>query len=118
MSYKAITKALGIPSSTQVKQWVRKFNSGEGFMDKRGKSRSGDHPFIGRPQIFYCGRKKIILKRRIPKKAQSESASRGKIWKVNRFLIINELRKKYPLTWLVEIARVSRSDYYKWLSTN
>ncbi|MED2006420.1 hypothetical protein P4V86_24175, partial [Brevibacillus laterosporus] len=24
MSYKAITKALGIPSSTQVKQWVRK----------------------------------------------------------------------------------------------
>ncbi|WP_428978376.1 IS3 family transposase [Brevibacillus halotolerans] len=28
------------------------------------------------------------------------------IWKVNRFLIINELRKKYPLTWLVEIGRV------------
>ncbi|MED2006343.1 hypothetical protein P4V86_23790, partial [Brevibacillus laterosporus] len=24
MSYKAITKALGIPSSTQIKQWVRK----------------------------------------------------------------------------------------------
>ncbi|CCF14383.1 transposase family protein [Brevibacillus laterosporus GI-9] len=53
MSYKAITKALGIPSSTQVRQWVRKFNSGEGFMDKRGKSRSGNHPFIGRPRTKF-----------------------------------------------------------------
>lgn len=32
-------------------------------------------------------------------------------------MIINELRKKYPLTWLVEIAQVSRSGFYKWLST-
>ncbi|WP_373926023.1 IS3 family transposase [Brevibacillus laterosporus] len=120
MSYKAITKALGIPSSTQVKQWVRKFNSGEGVMDKRGKSRSGDHPFIGRPRTKFATveEERDYLKAQVeyPKKAQSESASGGKVWKVNRFLIINELRKKYPLTWLVEIARVSRSGYYKWLN--
>ncbi|MGG3203494.1 hypothetical protein ABES16_06055, partial [Brevibacillus brevis] len=30
MGYKAIAKELGIPSKTQVLQWVRKKNKGEG----------------------------------------------------------------------------------------
>lgn len=32
-------------------------------------------------------------------------------------MIMHEMRKKYPLTWLVEIAQVSRSGFYKWLGT-
>ncbi|MCR8966122.1 hypothetical protein O0550_23545 [Brevibacillus halotolerans] len=69
MSYKAITKALGIPSSTQVKQWARKFNSGEGIMDKRGKSRSDDHPFIGRPRTKFA----TVEEERDYLKAQAEN---------------------------------------------
>lgn len=37
--------------------------------------------------------------------------------KSRRFKIINELRGSYPITWLIEIAQVSRSGYYKWLKT-
>jgi len=32
-----------------------------------------------------------------------------------RFKIIDELRIKYSLRWLLHLARVSRSGYYKWL---
>ncbi|WP_205590253.1 IS3 family transposase [Brevibacillus laterosporus] len=75
-------------------------------MDKRGKSRSGDHPFIGRPQIFYCGKERNYLKAQVEYLKKRNPNLHLAIWKVNRFLIINELRKKYPLTWLVEIARM------------
>lgn len=34
--------------------------------------------------------------------------------KAKRFEIINKLRKKYPLKWLLTIAEVSRAGYYKW----
>ncbi|MGR5965951.1 IS3 family transposase [Bacillus cereus] len=37
--------------------------------------------------------------------------------KVKRFEIIHELHKNYPITWLVTIAGVSRSGYYKWRDT-
>jgi len=53
MSYQAIAKELGIPSNTQVKQWVRKKNSGEGLGDQRGKNQSDDSPFIGRPRTKF-----------------------------------------------------------------
>ncbi|PSJ67888.1 helix-turn-helix domain-containing protein, partial [Brevibacillus brevis] len=50
MGSKAIAKELGIPSKTQVLQWVRKKNKGEGFVDQRGKNGSSDTPFVGRPR--------------------------------------------------------------------
>lgn len=31
-----------------------------------------------------------------------------------RFEVVHELKSFYPLTWLVSIAKVSRSGYYKW----
>lgn len=37
MSYGAIAKALGMPSSTQIKGWVKKHRNGESFTDQRGK---------------------------------------------------------------------------------
>ncbi|MBH0328717.1 transposase [Brevibacillus brevis] len=54
MGYKAIAKELGIPSKTQVLQWVRKKNSGEGFVDQRGKNCSSDTPFVGRPRTKFA----------------------------------------------------------------
>jgi transposase len=54
MSYEAIARELGIPSSTQVKQWVKKINMGEDLGDKRGKARSYDHPFRGRPRTKFA----------------------------------------------------------------
>ncbi len=36
------------------------------------------------------------------------------ILKAERFLIIEELRKKHPLAWLLQIGEVSRAGYYKW----
>lgn len=54
MGYKAIAKELGIPSKTQVQQWVRKQNSGEGFEDRRGKNCSDDSPFISRPRTKFA----------------------------------------------------------------
>ncbi|WP_422664987.1 IS3 family transposase [Aneurinibacillus uraniidurans] len=37
MSYQAVADQLGIKSSTQVKQWVKKHRNDETFEDKRGK---------------------------------------------------------------------------------
>ncbi len=53
MSYEEIAKKLGIPSSTQVKQWVRKNNNGQSLGDQRGKASSYEHPFKGRPRTNF-----------------------------------------------------------------
>ena len=34
--------------------------------------------------------------------------------KKSRYEIIEEMRQKYPLKWLLELAEVSRAGYYKW----
>jgi len=36
------------------------------------------------------------------------------VLKTERFLIIDELRKKHPLAWLLEMGEVSKAGYYKW----
>ncbi|SCY59250.1 IS3 family transposase [Lysinibacillus sp. SG55] len=33
----------------------------------------------------------------------------------DRYLIIEEMKGRYPITWLTEMAKVERSGYYKWL---
>ncbi|MCY9376708.1 IS3 family transposase [Bacillus sp. T17B1] len=37
--------------------------------------------------------------------------------KTARFEAVHELKDRYPITWLVCIAKVSRSGYYKWCKT-
>lgn len=37
--------------------------------------------------------------------------------KSERFQIIDELRRKYPLAWLFKIGEVSKAGYYKWRGT-
>jgi transposase len=52
MSYQAVAKQLGIPSSTQVKTWVRKYRNGESLSDQCGKH-TQDNPLIGRPRTIF-----------------------------------------------------------------
>src|SRR5690606_21775474 len=54
---------------------------------------------------------------RIPKKAQSKTTREGVVLKSERFQIIDELRRKYPLAWLFRIGEVSKAGYYKWRGT-
>lgn len=53
MSYAAVAKELGIPSSTPIKNWVKKFRNGESFMNRRGKTSKKEHPFKGRPRTRF-----------------------------------------------------------------
>ena len=33
----------------------------------------------------------------------------------DRYHIIEEMKDRYPITWLTEMAKVERSGYYRWL---
>ncbi|QPR66905.1 hypothetical protein I6G82_16690 [Lysinibacillus macroides] len=33
----------------------------------------------------------------------------------DRYQIIEEMKDRYPITWLAEMAKIQRSGYYKWL---
>ncbi|MGZ0051923.1 IS3 family transposase [Brevibacillus gelatini] len=120
LSYQAVADALGIRSSTQIKNWVGKFRNNETLLDQRGKH-AASHPFIGRPRTKFSSveEERDYLKAQVafPKKAQSKSIRGGIIPKVNRFEIISSLENMCPITWLVEIAQVSRAGYYKWRNT-
>lgn len=50
MGYKTIAKVLGMPSHTQIVQWVKKFKNGETFSDQRGKQ---NNPLAGRPRTKF-----------------------------------------------------------------
>ncbi|MFB7142942.1 transposase [Gottfriedia sp. NPDC056225] len=43
-SYVSISEELGLRSSTQLKEWVKKYRNGELFDDQRGKSKA-NNPF-------------------------------------------------------------------------
>ncbi|MBO9130770.1 transposase [Bacillus sp. 165] len=51
-SYVSISQEFGLRSSTQLKNWVKKYRNGELFDDQRGKS-SSYHPFTGRPKTKF-----------------------------------------------------------------
>jgi putative transposase len=119
-SYNSISKELGLKSSTQLKNWVKKYRSGESLTDQRGKKSMINHPFHGRPKTKF----KSVEDERDYYKAQTEYLKKrypklngGDIPKSQRFQIINEMEKEYPITLLVGIAGVSRARYYKWLKS-
>ncbi|MGD8189344.1 IS3 family transposase [Brevibacillus ginsengisoli] len=118
--YQSVADALGIRNASQVKAWVKKQQNHETLQDQRGKH-AASHPFIGRPRTKFSSieEERDYLKAQVefPKKAQSKSTRGGIIPKVNRFEIISSLSNIYPITWLVEIAKVSRAGFYKWKST-
>lgn len=49
-SYHLLSEELGLRSSTQLKNWVKKYREGKSFEDQRGKDTKSDNPFIGRPK--------------------------------------------------------------------
>jgi transposase-like protein len=54
-SYKMLAKELGLRSSTQLKNWVKKFDNGESFDDLRGRTSNNteSNPFKGRPRTNF-----------------------------------------------------------------
>ncbi|MEC0533904.1 IS3 family transposase [Bacillus spizizenii] len=117
-SYHLLSEELGLRSSTQLKNWVKKYREGKSFEDQRGKDTKSDNPFIGRPKKTFKSveEERDYLKAQVEylKKLLSKSAWGGRILKTARFEAVHELKDRYPITWLVCIAKVSRSEYYKW----
>nr|MDH3082811.1 IS3 family transposase [Bacillus subtilis] len=117
-SYNTLAEELGLRSSTQLKNWVKTYREGKSFGDQREKDTKSGNPFTGRPKTTFKSVEEVrdYLKctGRIPKKALSKSAWGGRILKARRFEAVHELKDRYPITWLVCIAKVSRSGYYKW----
>ncbi|MGG2024923.1 IS3 family transposase [Gottfriedia sp. S16(2024)] len=116
-SYVSISEELGLRSSTQLKEWVKKYRNGELFDDQRGKSNSF-HPFTGRPKTKFDSieEERDYLKAQVEylKKRLSKYTGGGIIPKGVRFEILNEMKARYPLTMLIQIAKVSRAGFYKW----
>ncbi|QAW10124.1 IS3 family transposase [Bacillus subtilis] len=117
-SYNTLAEELGLRSSTQLKNWVKTYREGKSFDDQRGKDTKSDNPFIGRPKTTFKSveEERDYLKAQVEylKKRLSKSAWGGRILKAARFEAVHELKDRYPITWLVCIAKVSRSGYYKW----
>jgi transposase len=51
-SYNSLSADLGLRSSTQLKNWVKKFEEGKKLADQRG-SLTSDNPFKGRQKIKF-----------------------------------------------------------------
>ncbi len=66
--------------------------------------------------FFQFGRRKHVFESAggIPKKAQSKSTREGVVLKAERFLVIDELRKRHLLAWLLQIGETSKAGYYTW----
>ncbi|MGV3464597.1 MAG: transposase [Heyndrickxia sp.] len=52
-SYQTLSMELGLPSSTPLKTWVKKFEDGKKLTDQRGKNSCIDSPFEGRPRTKF-----------------------------------------------------------------
>ncbi|WP_419880424.1 helix-turn-helix domain-containing protein [Peribacillus sp. B-H-3] len=52
-SYDSLSKHLGLRSSTQLKNRVKKFEEGKQLIDQRGKHSSTDNPFKGRQKMKF-----------------------------------------------------------------
>lgn len=52
-SYQTLSNELGIRNSTQLKNWVKKFEEGINLTDQRGKKSPTDTPFKGRPKTKF-----------------------------------------------------------------
>ncbi|WP_429748714.1 MULTISPECIES: IS3 family transposase [unclassified Bacillus (in: firmicutes)] len=120
-SYQILANELGLRSPTQLKDWVKKHKQGEPLADQRGGESRELNPFhrLSKTTFKSIEKERDYLKAQVEylKKQLSKSTWEGWVPKVKRFEIIHELHKNYPITWLVTIAGVSRSGYYKWRET-
>lgn len=52
-SYQTLATELGLRSSTQLKNWVRKYRENQSLEDQRGKETGSSNPFVGRPKTVF-----------------------------------------------------------------
>ncbi|WP_141540445.1 IS3 family transposase [Bacillus cereus] len=122
-SYQAIAKQYNIRSSTQLKDWVKKYKELGDITDTRGKNSGTQgipNPLKGKRVHFnsveeerdYYKAQVAYLKKRL-----SKSVNGGALRHKERYRIIESLKMKYPITWLTKFAGVHRAGYYKWICT-
>ncbi|WP_368072371.1 IS3 family transposase [Paenibacillus sp. HGF5] len=109
MSIREVAKRLGIQNKSQVQVWAAK--------TKRGMSLEPATSKRGRPRTKFSSMEEEMAYLRAEieyfKKAVSKS-TQGVTSKAARFQIIEDLRVRHRLVWLLKLAAVSRSGYYKW----
>ncbi|WP_431191733.1 IS3 family transposase [Paenibacillus polymyxa] len=109
MSIREVTKQLDIRNKSQVQSWVMKHRAGENLQPTTTRQ--------GRPKTKFSSMEEEMAYLRAEieyfKKAVSKS-TQGVTRKEARFEIIEGMRTRYSLKWLLELAHVSRAGYYKW----
>ncbi|WP_367949352.1 IS3 family transposase [Paenibacillus sp. AK121] len=112
MSIREVTKQLDIRNKSQVQSWVTKYRAGENFQPTTTRQ--------GRPKTKFSSMEEEMAYLRVEieyfKKAVPKS-TQGVTRKEARFEIIEGMRTRYSLKWLLELAHVSRAGYYKWRKT-
>ncbi|MFD5854345.1 IS3 family transposase [Cytobacillus pseudoceanisediminis] len=111
-SYKQLREHFGIKSDAQIANWAKKVRNGESFDDQRGHWNKKNFNSVEEENAYLKAQVEYF------KKAQSKSTWEGMVLKADRFQIIDNLREKYPLAWLLKIGEVSKAGYYKWRNTN
>ncbi|WP_430203203.1 IS3 family transposase [Paenibacillus illinoisensis] len=109
MSIREVATRLDIQNKSQVQVWAAKA--------KQGMSLEPATPKRGRPRTKFSSMEEEMAYLRAEieyfKKAVSKS-TQGVTSKAARFQIIEDLRARHGLAWLLKLAAVSRSGYYKW----
>jgi transposase-like protein len=107
-SYRQLREHFGIKSDAQIAQWIKKVQLGESLKDQRGMWNRKHFSSLEEENAYLKAEAEYL------KKHNPIYTGRGVVLKAERFLIIEELRKKHPLAWLLQIGEVSKAGYYKW----
>ncbi|WP_317980299.1 IS3 family transposase [Paenibacillus glycanilyticus] len=109
LAYREVAKRLGIQNKTQVEVWVKRHRAGQPFVQEATRKGKPKTKFSSvEEEMAYLRAEIEYLKKRLSK------STRGVTSKAIRFEIIEGMRQKYPLRWLLKFAEVSRAGYYKW----
>jgi transposase-like protein len=119
LSYQSVSDQMEVPSSTQIKQWVKKHKNGESLGDKRQSGLPKKAWRTGRPKTKFASIEEELAFLKAEVEYQNSSIpifTERVVTKKARFEILEALRGKYRLACLFEIE-VSRAGYYKWRKT-
>ncbi len=106
MSIREVATRLDIQNKSQVQVWAAKAKQGmslEPATSKRGRLRTTFSSMD--EEMAYLRAEIEYLKKQYTQGVTSKAA---------RFQIIEDLRARHGLVWLLKLAAVSRSGYYKW----
>ncbi|WDH85107.1 IS3 family transposase [Paenibacillus urinalis] len=109
ISYREVARQLGIRNKSQVVVWVKRYREGQPFKQEAPRKGRPKTKFTSvEEEMAYLRAEIEYLKKRLSK------STRGVTSKSSRYEIVEEMRLKYPLGWLLKLAEVSRAGYYKW----